>query len=95
VTAAEVVQLRSALGVGRAAFARAVGVSERTVRRWEENGTDANGAAVEMAEALGRWIAKPKSNPVVRALLTRSADLGALLDTLFDALTTVEYLRVR
>lgn len=94
-TAAEVSSLRSALGIGRSTFAGVLGVSERTVRRWERSGTDETGPAVEIARALARWVAKPKSTNVIRTLVTRSTGLNNMLDVLLDAMTTMEYLRIR
>jgi transcriptional regulator with XRE-family HTH domain len=44
--------LRERLGLSRADWARALNVNERTVSRWEEDGTDPGGLASEVMRGI-------------------------------------------
>ncbi len=44
--------LRERLGLTRAEFARALNVNERTVARWEDEGKDPGGLAVEVMRGI-------------------------------------------
>jgi hypothetical protein len=46
-------QLREHLGLSRASWSRALGVHERTVARWEEEGVDPGGLAAEVMRGIG------------------------------------------
>jgi putative transcriptional regulator len=52
VTAAEIRDLRSRLELSQEAFARLVGVSVRTVARWEAGGSEPLPLAVERLRAI-------------------------------------------
>lgn len=83
----EVVQLQHDLGLGRNEFAKLLSLNERTVRRWEQNGT---GDA--FANVLRQKLADPASRVVIVSLAKSAVGktglpyfLGRLLDVLVMA----------
>lgn len=45
-------KLRERLGLSRSQWARALGVNERTVARWEDEGNDPGGVALDVMRAI-------------------------------------------
>ena len=86
-TGPEVVQLQHDLGLGRNEFAKLLSLNERTVRRWEANGT---GDA--FANVLRTKLADPTAKPIIVSLARSAVGktglpyfLGRLLDVLVMA----------
>lgn len=46
-------ELRELIALSRASWARALGVHERTVARWEDEGVDPGGLAAEVMRGIG------------------------------------------
>lgn len=53
-THSEIIVLRKRLGLSRAAFARAYGLTYRTVQDWELGARSPNGAALSLLRAIKR-----------------------------------------
>ncbi len=83
----EVLQLQADLGLTRNEFTKLLSLNERTVRRWEQNGT---GDA--FANVLRQKLADPVAKPIITSLARSAVGktglpyfLGRLLDVLVMA----------
>jgi len=71
--------LRGRLGLTRQEWSRALGVTERTVMRWENQGTDPGGLASEVMRGIENALAEGADPGRVARLV--SLGIGALLFT--------------
>jgi hypothetical protein len=89
-TGPEAQQLKVDLGLSRIEFAKLLDLNERTVRRWEDDGTE-DGFATVLREKL----ANPEAKPIIVALAKSAVEKGHsgltyFLGRLLDALVVAE-----